>query len=378
MTSNNWTTPDLATVRANNRDYITSQIGAPLIPNDYPRVLADANAGNASLAYQFIQYLSLQILPDTATGVFLDKHATLYLVNADGSKGRKVATYASGTATMTATVAATILPAGSQFTALSGSTQIVYETTAEASIGLSPTTFSIRSLTAGVISNLAAGSGLTITSAVAGLNAGSGTVVSLTGGADEETDDELRTRVLARLSQPPMGGDASDYVAWALAVPGVTRAWCAPNEMGPGTVTIRIMCDDLRATSDPMTSGLPTAADLVAVKAYLDTVRPVTVADLFVCAPIPQPVSFTISNLTKDTTATRTAIAASVAKMIFNRARPATSSNGTLVAAKTISVAWVSDAILGASGVTDFDLAMNDFVPSSNGNIGVLGTILYG
>jgi uncharacterized phage protein gp47/JayE len=80
-------------------------------------------------------------------------------------------------------------------------------------------------------------------------------VVQLTGGTDQETDDELRLRVLTRIRQPPMGGDADDYVAWALAVPGVTRAWCSPLEMGIGTVTVRVMCDDLRATGDPMTNG---------------------------------------------------------------------------------------------------------------------------
>ena len=80
----------------------------------------------------------------------------------------------------------------------------------------------------------------------------------LDGGTDEETDEELRARVLRRIRQPPMGGDAYDYVAWALAVPGVTRAWCSPLEMGIGTVTVRFMMDDLRADND----GFPIADDI--------------------------------------------------------------------------------------------------------------------
>jgi uncharacterized phage protein gp47/JayE len=378
MTSNNWISPTLAEVRALNRDYITSRIGYPLVPNDLPRILADANAGNASLAYQFLEYLSQQFLPDTATGVFLDKIAAIYLINADGSRGRKPATYATGSASVVATVAGTLLPAGTQFSALNGLAQIVIQSVSATTVDISSTSFAIRSLTAGAIANLPASSTITITAAIPGLDAGSPHIVALSGGADEETDDALRARLLARLSNPPMGGDASDYVAWALAVPGVTRAWCSPNEMGPGSVSIRVMLDDIRQTVDPMTSGLPTADDLARVRAYLDTVRPVTVADLFVLAPIPEPVSLSITNLTRDTTATRAAISASVAKMIRARARPATSIDGSTQPAQTIYRAWVSDAILQAAGVVSFDLAMSDFVPTSNGSIAVMGSVRYG
>ena len=117
----------------------------------------------------------------------------------------------------------------------------------------------------------------------------------MTGGADQETDDELRVRVLDRIRKPPMGGDADDYVAWALSVAGVTRAWCSPLEMGMGTVTVRFMCDDLRASN----GGFPNASDVAAVQAFLDTVRPVAVKDIFVLAPTPQPISLAVRDLDK-------------------------------------------------------------------------------
>ena len=82
----------------------------------------------------------------------------------------------------------------------------------------------------------------------------------LTGGTDTETDDQLRARILHRIQNPPMGGAQADYVTWALAVPGVTRAWAAP-EQGPGTITVRFLMDDLRADDD----GWPTPADVQAV-----------------------------------------------------------------------------------------------------------------
>ena len=91
------------------------------------------------------------------------------------------------------------------------------------------------------------------------------TVIHLTGGTDTETDEQLRARILHRIQNPPMGGAAADYVAWALAVPGVTRAWAAP-EQGVGTITVRFLMDDLRADND----GWPEPDDIQAVADYID------------------------------------------------------------------------------------------------------------
>ena len=173
-----------------------------------------------------------------------------------------------------------------------------------------------------------------------------------------------------------MGGDASDYVAWATGYPGVTRAWCSPLEQGAGTVTLRFMMDELRATSDPTTSGFPLAADIAALQAYLETVRPVT-AGLFTVAPIPEPIPFTIANLSPNTSATQAAVTTSTAAAIVQRARPAYASNGVAQPAQTIFAAWISDAVLAASGVFSFDLQMADHVMPTKGSLAVPGAITY-
>jgi uncharacterized phage protein gp47/JayE len=253
---------------------------------------------------------------------------------------------------------------------------IVFQTTADVTLGSGATVAPVVALTAGAAGNLAAGAGFGITTAVAGLD-GTATVVAISGGADAENDDDLRARVLFRIQQPPMGGDADDYVRWALEVPGVRRAWCSPNEMGIGTVTVRFMMDDLRATSDPTTSGFPTSDDIAAVQAHLDGKRPVAVKDFFVVAPVPEPVSFTIANLSPDSSATRAAIAANVAKMLAQRAAPAYALNGVGQPAQTIFAAWVSEAVLQSSGVVSFDLTMSDHVMPNSGAMAVPGTITY-
>lgn len=367
-----WQTPTLAEVRQQNRDYLVGRLGVPLIPNSVARVLADANGGNAHLVLQYLDWLSLQLLPDTAETVFLDKWGNIFLVNADGSRGRKQATLSTGTITLTG-VAGTIFPAGTQLTS-PGSAAVGFEVVTAATIGSSATTISVRALDPGAAGNLPPGTGLSIATAVTGVDGQSATVVSLTGGADEETDDELRARVLDRIRNPPMGGDANDYVTWALQVPGVTRAWCSPNEVATGTVTVRIMCDDLRATSNPATNGFPLPEDLAAVQSYIDTVRPVTVKEFWVTAPLPQPVNGAITNLAGDSVSLRAAINAGIGKMLRQRAKPAYALNGVGQAPTTIPAAWVSDAIFTTTAGAAFDLAMADAVMPNNGCLAVLGT----
>jgi uncharacterized phage protein gp47/JayE len=81
-------------------------------------------------------------------------------------------------------------------------------------------------------------------------------------GSDEESTDELRARLLARLQNPPHGGNATDYEAWAKEVSGVTRAWSYPLELGAGTVTVRFVRDD-------DASPIPDAGEVAAVQLTL-------------------------------------------------------------------------------------------------------------
>jgi len=244
-----WQTPTLKEVRSNVRDHIRGSLpGADAsVPNSVLRVLSDAQGGLCHLTLQYIDWLALQLLPDTAEHEWLDRHGEIWLVNSDGTLGRKQATFAFGTASFTGFIG-TVVPA---FSRLEGSAPglsetISYETTALITIGNEPTAGPIRALDPGTIGNLESGITLSLLSTVPGAD-NSATVLELTGGVDTENDDDLRARVLARIRQPPQGGAKHDYELWAMAVPGVTRAWCAPLEMGMGTVTLRFMMDELRA-----------------------------------------------------------------------------------------------------------------------------------
>jgi uncharacterized phage protein gp47/JayE len=334
--------------------------------------MADATAAMTHLVLRFINWLALQLLPDTAETEWLDRHGDIWLQNSDFTTGRKVATLAQGSVTFTGTVD-TIIPLGT----LLGSDTTRYETTQQATIGITATEVLVRAIDAGTNGNLDIGDRIALADPIAGVD-NAVIVVTMMGGVDQETDDELRMRVLERIREPPMGGDSEDYVAWALAVPGVTRAWSAPLEMGMGTVTVRFMMDDLRKTDDPLTDGFPNDSDVAVVQKYLDFKRPVAVKDFFVVSPIPEPIDFALANLSDYNASTIQNISDSVRSMLRERAAPAKAIDGVYIGAQTIYEAWINEAVLSAMEEEGhFNLAFNDHAMPSPGHMAVLGTISY-
>jgi len=351
-----WQTPTLREVRSLVRDNVRASLpGADAsVPNSVLRVLSDAQGGPCHLTLQYIDWLALQLLPDTAETEWLDRHGAIWLKNSDGTIGRKQATFSEGVVAFSGTDG-TIIPTG---TRLSG--VVTYETTAEIVIGTGPTEAPARALEAGAIGNLDGGTELGLMETLAGVD-GSIVVIEMDGGVDVENDDDLRIRVLQRIQNPPMGGAVADYVTWALAVPGVTRAWAAP-EQGPGTITVRFLMDELRAEDD----GWPQPQDIVAVKDYIDLMRPVTVKDSYVVAPIKQFIDITVLNLQPDTAEGE--VEASILDMLHRMAAPG----------QTIYAAWVSNAIMDAPTVRSFTLTTTeDYVMPSLGHMAVLGTLLF-
>jgi uncharacterized phage protein gp47/JayE len=354
-----WSTPALKDVRSIVRDNIRASLpGADAsVPNSVLRVLSDAQGGLCHLTLQYLDWLALQLLPDTAETEFLDRHGQIWLLNSDGSKGRKQATFATGTVAFTG-VSGSVVPLGTRL----GGPSTDYETTLEISVGSGPSNTTVRALDAGALGNLGEGTVLALAATIDGVDSAA-TSVEITGGVDTENDDDLRARILQRIQNPPMGGTQANYVTWALACPGVTRAWAAP-EQGVGTMTVRFLMDELRADDD----GWPTTSDVQYVHDYINTVRPVTVKDCYVLAPIKEFIDITVQNLMPDTVAAEGAVDASVREMLFELASPG----------QTIYAAWVSYAIMNAVGVQSFNLiTTDDHVMPSLGHMAVMGTLLF-
>ena len=353
-----WDTPNLKTVRGLVRDNIRASLpGADAsVPNSVLRVLSDSQGALCHLVLQYIDWLALQVLPDTAETEWLDRHGVIWLTNSDGTKGRKRATFAEGTGTITG-ISGTVIPAGALLTGAGSAGG--YETIEDTTIGTSATLAHVRALDAGTIGNLESGASLGLVAPVSGADT-TFIVVSITGGFEAESDDDLRARVLQRIQNPPLGGTAANYVTWALAVPGVTRAWAAP-EQGVGTITVRFLMDEARPPD-----GWPNADDVQTVHDYINTMRPVTVKDCYVFAPIKEFIDVTIDNLVPNTVEVAAAIRQSLLNMLSERAEPG----------QTIYAAWISYAIMNAPGVESFNLVTDaDHIMPSLGNMAVLGTV---
>ena len=352
-----WSTPTLKETRKLTRDYVLSQLKArAMVPNSALRIMSDGQGGLTHLTLLYLDWLAKQLMPDSAEQEWLDRHGQIWLVNADGSKGRKAATYAHGEVQFDG-AASTTVPIG---TVMSGGNSVNYQTVTAGAIGSDGLgSADAVALTAGSVGNLPDGTALTV--AQQGVD-GATLFGDMTGGVDQETDDQLRERILFRIQNPPMGGSQPDYIRWATSVPGVTRAWAA-QEIGPGTMTVRFLMDDLY----PDNYGLPQQADIDEVRDYIDTKRPVTVVDCFVMAPILFFYDITIRNLADDTETVRADIERSIKDMEFARSQPG----------QTMYRSWVSEAISQAVGERQHELDFETTVMPSAGYMPTLGTVLY-
>lgn len=322
------------------------------VPNSSLRVMSEAQSNLAHDNDLHLDWLARMMMPDTAEGEFAERWANIWLPD-----GRKAASFAAGAVTVTG-LSGSVVPSGSQLTApsidaLGNPLTVVFEVVAGVTLATTSAVVDVAGLTAGSAGNLDEGAQLAFVTPPDGID-GAATVAApgLAGGAEAEDDPALIERYIARIQEPPHGGARHDYVAWALEVPIVTRAWAA-QEMGVGTVTVRVMCETIRA------DGIPLDEDLDVVRAYIDERRPVTVADMFVVAPIPQPATVTIADLATDTPEVRANIRLEVAEMLKRRARP-----GGIVYAS-----WVREAVSAATGEDHHDVIVANLVPASNGHL---------
>src|SRR6516165_6108727 len=152
-----WSTPTLYQVRAMVRDDVTTSLqGAAVVGNTVLRVMADAQAGLARLILKYLDWLSRQLLPDTAEALWLDRHGTIWLVNADGSLGRKSPLPASGTVGFSGTEGV-LIPEGFGLTAPSGDTYETLEFLTLPAPGLQPAEVAVKALNPGGSGNQPAG-----------------------------------------------------------------------------------------------------------------------------------------------------------------------------------------------------------------------------
>lgn len=350
-------------------------------------VLGTVTAGMSHLHYSYLDWIALQASPFTATDEYLEAWAALKKVF------REPATAAQGSVTFTG-VNGISLPTG---TLMSRGDGYVYASTSSSTVSSGTVTVTIEAVLppidpvsnptgSGASGNAPSGTVLTLQTAISGIQSGGASSTALTGGSDIEQDEALRSRMLLAYQKPPQGGDPADYVEWALAVPGVTRAWCAPNGFGTGTVVVYIMLDVAESAhggfpqgsdgvsqydkgSDGTPRGVIATGDQLTVADSIISVQPVT-ALVYAVAPTSNTINFTISGIGTPSSAIQSAISTAIQSALLAQGSP--------IAGTSAELSAIESAIAAIAGTAGFVITS----PSGNianvvGKLPILGTVTY-
>lgn len=329
----------------------------PLLKASNLNILVKVAAGMAHGHYGYLDWIANQATPYSASD-------PVFVAGWAGLKGvtQKPAAKAGGANALTLAPATngTTVPAG---TALSRGDGVAYVTTADAVAASNQVVLSLQAALAGANGNADAGAVLTLASPIAGVASSGALSLALTGGADVESLDSVKTRMVARYQAPPQGGARADYVAWALEVAGVTRAWVAPNGFGVGTVVVYAMMDVVEAVhagfpqgSDGVAAserrGAPATGDQLTIANHLFPLQPAA-SLVYVCAPVAAPQAFAITGMPAGL---RTAAEAAIATALAREATPGGVYMADGSTAGAIPLAHVWAEIVAATGWTGFQI----------------------
>ena len=349
------------------------------------KIMGRAQAGLAYQHYAYLDWIAKQSVPWTATDEYLAAWAAFKNVY------QKSAVAWVGVVSWSVSGAPS-LPVGTTVVRASDSTQ--YTTLTAGVISGSTITATVQCNTAGSAGGCAVGQALTLGQSISGIQSTGAVVSTTTTAVDMETETAFRARMLQVYQSRPQGGAQADYVTWALAIPGVTRAWVAPNAFGAGTVTLYTMWDVAESAhggfpqgtngvsaNDPGPGGLPrgtvATGDQLTVANALITQQPVT-ALLYSCAPLQNAINFTIAGLLSASAAVLANVTAAIQDVFYRLGQVGgTVVNG--VAAGPVDMSDIQSAIAAVAGSEGFIITYPSQanIVSATGYLPVLGTITW-
>ncbi|MFL1475389.1 baseplate J/gp47 family protein [Pseudomonas grimontii] len=314
-------------------------------------ILARSEAGAVHMLYGFLEWAAKQAIIDTAEKEYLERWAAIWKIF------RKAADYSTGAVQLIGSVGLPV-PAG---TVLQRQDGVQFRVLADGVFGSTTLQVTVVAVDAGANGDTPAGTPLFLFSPLAGVQSTGVAATDIDGGLDVEKDPQLLSRLLKKIQKPPQGGAEADYELWALEVPGVTRAWVYPLQMGAGTVTVLFVCDGVPDI-------IPAPAKVAEVQAYIydRTRRPVT-AEVFVAAPVAEPLNMAVK-LSPNTAAVQAAVRAEVADLIVRDSKPG----------EPIAISRLREAVSIAAGESDNEITSpTASVAHATGHMAVPGTITF-
>lgn len=258
---------------------------------------ARTDAQSLYLNHLHLRWWGDQYMPDTAEAAALIRHASIWGVF------RRPATKAVGYAVFSGVVGTTV-PQGLLLRTPGGA---VVETITPAAVGGAGVVgIGLRALEGGSGANTSGGVTLPLITTLAGLDPQAAVLDTdgLAGGTEQETDPSLLARLLKVIREPGHGGAAFDYPQWVQNAFAACKVKTISGWVGLGSVGVVV------AMGTPDAPRPPTPAEISAIAAHLETLRPVT-AEVHVLACILMPTPLTIG-LDPDTLANRAAVDAGI------------------------------------------------------------------
>lgn len=336
-----------------------------LLRRSFLQVIARVMAGLSHLLFGYLTWLEKQVFLDTA-----DDEEIIVRWGGIWGVARKLATFSQFVCSVTGTPG-TVIPVNTIYRRSDG---VEFETDAEKTLTGSGDTINLTAIVSGAAAQVQVNDVIQILSPIAGLDSNAIVTAITIKPEDTESVEAYRTRILDRIRNPPSGGASHDYIQWALAVPGITRAWVGPQSLGPGTVLVFVVSD----AENPIT---PITAKLTETFDYIEARRPVT-ASVTVVAPVLFPIDLQIE-LRPNLTDVQDAITTELKDLILREAQvPGTfKAPGELYDGK-ILLSHINEAIAIGVGEEDHILdTINGSTPADvtppTGNLIVLGNITW-
>lgn len=240
----------------------------PLLPKSFLRVLAKALAGVFVLLYKYGGFMFLQIFVRTASAS--ETTVNGQVVSPLTEWGRLIgvgdpaaATNAELQAEVTVEVQSGILPSNSQL--VNTDNGVTYITLGAVTLDAPTKIVTVRASSdqaggggSGAIGNLDLGATLTFANPIANVSRNTTVVTQVVTGADGESIDAYRQRIINRFQKRPQGGAYADYEIWGEEPPGIINVYPYTSDC-PGQVDVYVEATP-ESSGDP--DGIPTAAQL--------------------------------------------------------------------------------------------------------------------
>jgi len=222
----------------------------------------------------------------------------------------------------------------------------------------------------GVATNQDAGAEIKLQSPIVGVDDATNVDFStIDGGTDQESDEDLRLRLLDRTQNPIAHFNVAEITALAKTIAGVTRVFVEEVTPAVGQVTIYFMRDN---DANP----IPSASEIAAVNAVIQAIRPANTPEASVIVSAPSSVStdFTFTALTPNTSTMKEAITANLGQFFDEQTSVGVNIDEDAYRSAIFNTV---DTVTG-DVVSSFTISapVGD-IAISTGEIGILGNITY-